>query len=138
MVGLARGGGEGGGGAICVFFFFSSYMLACCVCVCTCSETLDLLVFSFSLASVPRRPDFSVISSAALNSLGVSARGGITCTGSFASSFFSAGFLFASIFLHNIQQPQHQQHISAPNTDTTEAKCQRTVHNVKTRHLENY
>lgn len=39
----------------------------------TCNEMLDLLVFSLTLASAPLSPeDLSVISNAALSSLGVS------------------------------------------------------------------
>lgn len=44
------------------------------VCMFTCNEILDLLVFSLTLARAPLSPeDFSVISRAALSSLGVSA-----------------------------------------------------------------
>lgn len=63
---------------------------------------LDLFVFSFTLASAPFSPDdFSVISRAALSSLGVSvltdAAG--TGAGSLASSLGSGFFPLLSIFL---------------------------------------
>lgn len=68
----------------------------------TCSETLDLLVFSLTLARAPLSPeDLSVISRAALSSLGVSVLTGAARTwgGSLGSSLGSGFFPLVSIFL---------------------------------------
>jgi len=78
----------------------------------TCSEILDLLVFSLTLARTPLSPDdLSVISSAALSSLGVSGLGGAAGTwgGSLASSLGSGFFPLLSIFLWLRQKQSNKQ-----------------------------
>lgn len=86
----------------CVLVYCVHVFLLCLFDVCTCKEMLDLLVFSLTLARAPFRPeDFSVISRAALNSLGVSALAGAAGASgaSLVSSLGSGFFPLVSIFL---------------------------------------
>lgn len=101
------GGGGGGEKSLCFVYMSAMYTPSSCDVfvqyIFTCNETKDLLVFSLTPARAPFSPEvLSVISRAALSSLGVSFLAAAATGGRGGSLAFSLGsgfFPLVSIFL---------------------------------------